>query len=386
MYLLCFNFLVLLNLTSSSPLFLVLFIYFFSAVSEITPAWVNLSIFQRIAHYDWSKEGFILLAILAFVSIHFFFLSTNKKKVNEWVSYQKSVLDQEFAQVGVSSDPKDPIVLQNSPILFSTFVTGRENIESIYFKFSLIGRHNPFSLALEYILSFFFSLPTPEDLIRLDIAPNVPITPLIFAIVNKNFMQSAREDNYYLTLTKTSDSEKLPPSFVFMSESSELTQLLYSQELNNAVHSCQSFLRTLVVTDQSENKPKTVADLSAPTAKPKLILTLDFPQSAQDKEACAKLLQATIAFIDDLALKSQTNAIRPEIQRKIKATRDAEIKKIQKAADQERADELLKKKDEEKREQRSKISKLSAKEQLKAEQKEREREQRKMRNKQSKKM
>lgn len=363
---------------------LIFFTVSFSAVSEITPAWVNLSIFQRIAYYDWTKEAFILAAILTFVSIHYFFLGTNKKKVNEWVSYQKPVLDQEFAQVGVSKDPKQPIVLPYSPISFGTFATGRENIESINFEFTLIGRHNPFSLALEYILSFFFSFPAPQDVIKLEITPNTPITPFIFAIVNKNYMQSAREDNYYLTLTRTSDSEKLPPSFVFMSESNELTQLLFSEQLSESVHKCQSFLRSFAITDQAKAKPTKIGDITF--AKTKLILTLDFPKNAEEQKACAELIQNTIAFVDDVAAKSQSSSIRAEIQRKVKATRDAEVKKLQKIADQERADELLKKKDEEKREQRSKISKLSAKEQLKAEQKEREREQRKMRNRQSKRM
>lgn len=302
----------------------------------------------------------------------------------KWVLAQKQVLDKEFAQVGVSPNPKDPLVLPYSPTSYATFATGRENIQSLTCDFDLIGRHNLITLAFEYILGFFFSVPAPEDVIKIEIVPNAKILPFVFAIVNKNHMQSAREKNYFLSLTRTADSDKLPSSFVFMTESNELTQLLFSEDLSSAVHRSQSFLRLFAIADQKKEKPTTVQDITF--GKPSLTLTLDFPKTDEELEACKALLQATISFVDSAVNYSASSAIRPELQRKIKAVRDSEMRKIQKVAEQERADELAKKKAEEKREQRSKISKLSPKEQLKIEQKEREKEMRKMRQKQSKRM
>lgn len=321
---------------------------------------------------------------MAFVLIYFYARSFNQRTVDRWIKYNKTVLQREFYQVGTSSNPKEPLVISHSPTSYATYATGRENIASFNVEFGLIGRHNPISLALEYVMGFIFSISGPEDVVKIEITPNAKIVPFIFGIIHKDHMKAARDENYALSLSRTSDSSKLSNSFVFMSESNELTDILFTPELSEAVKKNDKLLRVFAIADQGKERPKKVEDIT--NAHTKLILTLNFPKTEEEGAASAQLIQAAIDFIDLAVEKSVGTAIRPEIQRKIKATRDAEVKKINKALDQERAEELAQKKAEELREKRDKISKLSPEEQRKAEQKQREKQLRKQKQKQSKRM
>lgn len=341
-----------------------------------------MSILQRITYYDWSKEFYIFLSITTFVVIHHFALNSNKKKVFSWIKNIQPILEKEFSQVGVSPDPTHPLIATYNPTTYSTYATGREVISSFNVDFTLIGKHNPITLIMEYVLGFFFAIDPPKESIRVIITPSKTsgVAPCVFAIVNKNEMKASRDDNYFLSLTKTSDSSKLPVSFVFMSESSELTESLFSSELAGAIGKSQNILKYFALADQPKDRPTKIEDT---LPRPRLILSLNFPKSNEDVEASIELIQASINFIDDSVTKTH---VRPEVFKKIKATRETELKKVQKALDEIKAEELAKKKAEEKRTQRNKISKLSPAEQKRIEQKEREKEMRKLRHKQTKRL
>lgn len=285
-------------------------------------------------------------------------------------------MEAEFSQVG--TDSNTPYVA-DSPTEYVTYATGRQNIDSLTGEFSLQGRQNLISLVLEYIMGFLFSLPPPADVIKIVITPNrkAPINNLVFAIVNKEIMKRSREENYFLSLTKTSDSPKLPINFVFMSENPEVTEILFSPELAEAVQTSQNVLDILALSDQRKGRPENIEDVES---IPSLTLTLKFPETEEDGTTSRALLSAAIRLVD-IAVET---SLRPEVVKKIKATRETELKKIIKAKDEEKAEELANKKLEEKREQRNRVSKLSPAEQKKIEDKERNKEQRKMRSKQMK--
>lgn len=289
----------------------------------------------------------------------------------------KEVLESEFFQVGV-----DPVTTYSveSPVNYVTYATGRLNIDSLTGTFILKGRQNIISLTLEYILSFFFSLPSPVDSINITITPNrkASINSFVFAIVNKEIMKRSREQNYFLSLTKTSDSTKLPPYLVFMSENPEVTEALFASDLAEAVQNSQNVLDLLALSDQRKERPEKPEDTES---IPSLTLTLKFPQNEEDAKVSAAILSSAIRLVDTAVEKTH---LRPEVVKKIKATREVELKKILKAQDEIKAEELAKKKAEEKRDQRNRISKLSPAEQKKAEEKERQKEQRKLRQKQMK--
>lgn len=279
--------------------------------------------------------------------------------------------------------PKRSLVLPYSPTSYATFATGRENIQSLTCDFDLIGRHNLITLAFEYILGFFFSVPAPEDVIKIEIVPNAKILPFVFAIVNKNHMQSAREKNYFLSLTRTADSDKLPSSFVFMTESNELTQLLFSEDLSSAVHRSQSFCDSLpLLIRRRKNLPQSRHHLwqTLPHFDTRLSKDRRRTWSVQGPLAGHHLI---CRLCRELQYQLHHSSRAAAQDQGCSWCRDAQDPKGCRAGACRGAG---KEKAEEKREQRSKISKLSPKEQLKIEQKEREKEMRKMRQKQSKRM
>lgn len=341
-----------------------------SAFSEITTAWADLSIFQRILKYDWSKEAIIVGSIAVFVAFHIWGMNANKKKVESWIKAHKEVLDSEFYQVGIDASSHYVV---DSPTAYVTYATGRQNIDSLTGTFTLQGRQNFVSLSMEYVLGFFFGLPSPSDSVQISIVPtrNASINNFVFAIVNKEIMKRAREENYYLSLTKTTDSSKLPPYLVFMSENPEITDIFYTPEIAEAVQNSHNVLDFLALSDQRKVRPEEPEDV---TSNPTLTLTLRLPGNEEDAKTSAAILQAAIRLIDTAVEKT----LRPEVAKKIKATRDVELKKILKVKDEEKAEELAQKKADEKREQRNRISKLSPAEQRKFEEKERKKEQRKL--------
>lgn len=349
------------------------------AVSEITPAWVELSLLQRVLAYDWSKEGYILLSIALFAGIHLYFVNANRNRVARWVAHHTPVLRKEFHQVGVSPLPGAPLVAPYSPVIYSTYATGRVGIDAVSIDMELVGRHNPITLSLEYLLSIFFSHQLTTDSVKITIVPNpktCPIHPAVFGIVNKENMKDTRDKNYFFSITKTSDAPKrLPETFVFMSESAELTDSLFSDSLAAAVRNAGSFLRYFVLTDLKRDTPKTLEDL---VSRPRVVIRTALPKTDAEYATSAELLQAAIDFVD---AAPRASVVRPDVSKKIKATRDSEVRKIVKAQDEAKAEELAKKKAEEKRNLRNQVSKLSPAEQKKFEQKERDREARKQRSK-----
>lgn len=347
--------------------------------------WNNMTILQRMKVYDWSKELIIVGFIAVYIILHYIGVGINRRKVTNWVKVHKEVLSSQFYQVGSEANKEgqkdQDLVICESPISYIAYATGRIDIKCLTGNFDLLGRQNFITLAMEYIFDFFSSGSTPGDKIRFVITPSNPsaIEGFVFAVVNKSCMRAAREDNYFLSLTKTSDSAKLPTQFSFMSESAEITDIMYSKELADAIKDSGNVLQFLAISDLPEIAPSKLSDL---VSSPKVEISLKFPSNEKEATASAKILDAAINLVDVLVSKKP---FRSEVSKKTKATRDAELKKAQKNIEFQKQEQMAIKKAELKREQEANIAKLSPAEQRKAEQKEREKDLRRQRNKQTKK-
>jgi hypothetical protein len=341
-----------------------------------------MTVKQRVLAYNWNKEGLIVLSILGYIILHYFGIRLNQKKVEGWIKSHRQVLSSQFYQVGPDASvqgAKDiDLTKTDGATAFNTYATGRLNAKYLLTRFRLLGRQNFMTLSMEYVTSFFIEGFTPRDAIDVHIEPtNTVDNGFIFAIVNKANMRRARDDNYYLSLTKTIDSEKLPQSFTFMSEGAEINDFMLTKELRDALENADNVVDYLAVTDQLNTAPTSLEDLES---TPRIVIALRFPSNEADEIASAKIVDAAVNLADVLASKKPW---RPEVARKIKATREAEIKKVQKNLDAQKAEKLAVKKAEAKRDLKG-SSRLSADEQRKLDQKEREKEQRKLRSRQVK--
>ena len=82
----------------------------------------------------------------------------------------------------------------------------------------------------------------------------------ITSIVNKTSMNKCRNDNYFLSLTHTAESDKLPLQYVFMSENNQLNGFIphyANANFNELLVQCSDFLQFISFTDLPDEKPIT---------------------------------------------------------------------------------------------------------------------------------
>jgi len=247
--------------------------------------WYNIH--ERYSLADFRVEGYILGIVLTLLLFHLFGSRGNRSKAKTWMRAHAPLLRKEFALVGFSSVPKrdvdenddgSQLIREKSLFEFEAYATGRQNVAFADINLLLAKRFNPVMHGVELFLGFFLdSFSMPQDVVEAIVYPfdgrenkTVPLIPgtelkvekstydnFVWAIVNKEKMQKAREDRYDLSITLTKDHGKLPPWLTVMSESAEITDALLTLELIEAVTKAGDCLEYLVVSDQPMDKPKT---------------------------------------------------------------------------------------------------------------------------------
>ncbi|KAI2636304.1 DUF1682-domain-containing protein [Hypomontagnella submonticulosa] len=361
--------------------------------------WYNIH--ERYSLSDFRAEGVILVIIAVIFTLHFIGTRLNKAKARAWIKAHAPILTGEFAVVGFSGMPQgpeqDPEKLLKGKSLFeyATYATGRQNVAFMDVKLSLKKRFNPLMTFVETAMGFFMdSFGTPEDWVEAVIYPFdgkeaqiVPAMPgaaelrskdskssfdgFVWAIVNKDKMKQLREDRYDISITFTKDNSKLPIWTTVMSESAEVTETLLTNELAAAIKKAGDLFDYIIISDQPVDKPKTL-DETVP--RKRLYLKYRLP-SSNNYDDLTPLLSYFVRIPDHLASSAH---FRPEVLRKIRAVRDENIKHIQKAAEEEKAEERQAERDRAKKAKRdAELNALDAKAQKKYLEKEREKELRK---------
>jgi len=303
----------------------------------------------------------------------------NKSIVDNWIKGVRPVLDENFYQVGTK---EDELLIKDGPQLYTSYATGRINISGLLINFGLVSRQNYLLYLFETFASNFFESVKPqEDFVEIKIKPfpNEKINNFIFAIVNKDGMNETRNDNYYLSLTKTSESSSLPREFVFMSESNELNEKLLTEELKVVLNKSGKVLKYLAITDLPKAKPVNEVEFKS---APHLVLKLHLKTDKQSIEASRELIEQLIKFVDTIT-KFQ---LKHDSAKKINGIRNTELAKIKKAIEEQKAEELKELKLEQERNARRDLAKLSPEEQEKYDKKQREKRERRQRNRQKQRM
>jgi hypothetical protein len=247
--------------------------------------WYNVH--ERYSLSDFRIEGYILGIVTMLLLFHIFGSRSNRSKAKAWMRAHAPLLRKEFALVGFGGVPKldvdenddgSQLIREKSLFEFEVYATGRQNVAFTDINLLLTKRFNPFMHAVEMFLGMFFdSYSMPQDTVEAIVYPfdgrenkTVPLIPgselkverstydnFVWAIVNKERMQKAREDRYDLSITFTKDHPKLPPWLTVMSESAEITDVLLTPELIEAATKAGDNLEYLVISDQSLDQPKT---------------------------------------------------------------------------------------------------------------------------------
>lgn len=386
-------------------------------------------VWERTQLSDFYMEGILIPFIFLALLVHFWGTSKNKKKVKKWIAVHAPLLEREFALVGYSQVPKlasfpegvqgdslftasaklsgdnvsDDLYKEKAAWEYETYASGRLNVAFLDAKIYLKRRMNPAILIAEEIAGMFFESIKPKDervevvMYAFDgkekdfVPPPVPgseeagkvkavgnssYDPFVFAIVNKLSMRRLRDERYDLSLTFTKDHPKLPNWATAMSESAEITENFLTPELLAAIEKAGDALEYLIITDQPTDKPAT---LNETNPKKRVQLSLKLPSNG-DYLPTLPLFQAFLRLPDFVV---GSGRLRPEVLRKVNATRETEKAKLKKVSDKEAEEERLRQLDKLKKEERDrKMKGMSAEEQRKF----LERENEKQRKKQEKKM
>lgn len=332
----------------------------------------ELGIVGRIKLYDWTLEIYGLLILVAIIGFFKIGGYINHSKFTGVLNSLKPFLKENFYQVGIHPDHT---YYKDSEQIYTTFATGRINIKSFWMRVWLKPRQSlPLYLTELIFSNFMESVKAPADEVEVVITPDFAIPSFCFAIVNKIGMNEVRKDNYFLSLTKTSDNEELlPPQFVFMSESNELNSLLVDDEFKQILAQCAGSLKYLAFVDLPSNQPEKLSDFKNNDMK--VLVKLNC--SGFDNGANTQLFEKIFKIIDLLAAKKIS--VKSELVKKFDKTRETEYKKLEKLIEDNRKlqleQDLLEKK-------RTEKSKVSSAEQDKIDAKMREKRERRAKNKQ----
>jgi hypothetical protein len=369
-------------------------------------------VWERTQPSDFYTEAVLVPFLLVAVLIHVWGTRSNKSRAKKWMAVHAPILESEFALVGYSGQPKvvdgsqsegllktsaelsgdnlpDDLLKTKTAWEFQSYASGRQNVAFADMKITVLKRYNPLVLAMEYAVSMFFdSIKPPAEKAETivysfdgnekNFVPSALLAEkkssgtsnydgFVFAIVNKMNMRKLRDERYDVSLTTTKEHPKLPVWCTVMSESAEVTETMLTQNLISAVGQAgQDHFEYLIITDQPQDKPTTL-DETVPKKR------LHLSTKLGSYESTLPLFQAFLRLPDHLA---QSAHFRPEVLRKINATRQGEIKKLQRVseveAEEERkiATEKLKKEERER-----KLKGLTAEEQRKYLEKEKNKEQ-----------
>lgn len=330
-----------------------------------------MSLVERLKIHDWRLELFTLFFIFAYAFAHKCGDLYNNSLVTGFLNGVRGAFEENFALYGVC---EGKLFVKDSSENYSSYATGRDNIAKVNIDFRLAPRQNCFLWAIESVFSIFMdAVIPPEDRIHIEIIPSIDYEHFITAIVSKLGMDHYRRVNYFLSLTRTSDSKLLPESFVFMSEANEFQEKTFTEKLSSSLNAnMASYLKFVAFTDQPQEKPEILRDLMP---NRRIVISMKLVNGKKQLEEISRLLDAVFDVVDEIASNKIT--FKPEAARKIIKAREAEIDKIKKIQLQIEQDAANDAKAEQKKKKRQEFKKLPRDEQLKAEQKAQEKKQRK---------
>lgn len=347
------------------------------SVEEITAeASAGLTLLERLLANDWRLETGALIFIFSYFALYKLGASYNRKIAYGFIDAVVPNLQENFYQVGVTPSQ---LVAKDNEESYTLYATGRTKLDSMTAKIKLQPRQNLFMWIMETIMSFFFdSVPTPQDFATVtfdfDQETSDSFDDFIWAIVTKDKMDSYRNENYFLSLTKTTEATKLSNQFVYMNEVPEMNDVLFTKKLGDFMKSNASLIKFLAITDQQDVKPEKIAELKPKT---KIILSFKLTKNLEEIESLKNLFNYILNDYTDLV--ASRAVFRPELLRKVKRTRETEYNKVKKVLDDIKREELATKKLEE---QKALKASMTPHEQQKLAKKQQERKQRKQLNRQ----
>ncbi|KAF9890894.1 hypothetical protein FE257_005470 [Aspergillus nanangensis] len=325
-------------------------------------------VWERTSPRDFLQEAMVMPLILLIVLFHLWGTRKNRRRAREWAQTHGPALKSEFAVVGFNGAQKtdddviaselaspESILKEKSAQEFSCYASGRQNVAFVDVSIKLPKRHNPVIYYMDMVFSFFFdSYAAPTETYEAvaytfdgkekDVVPvpagdtsslkvnNSTYDGFIWAVVHKNHMRKFREERYDASMTFTRDNAKLPQWVTVMTESAEITDALLTPELIQAIEKAGDNFKFLIVTDQPTDKPTKIEET---TPRKRTQICASLPSSSKYADI-VPLFTQFLRLPDRLV---SAGHFRAEVMRKIRNSREEEIRKLRRADEEEKAEE-----------------------------------------------
>jgi len=362
-------------------------------------------VWERTSPRDFVQEATVLPFIFLILAFHLWGTRKNKGKAKAWAQAHSPVLQSEFAVVGYDGFDKrnsgelikpESLLKEKSADEFLSYATGRQNVAFIDISIKLLKRFNVVMFAMDTILGLFLEswsaqvdkieaiayafdgrekelVPAPAGDTSSIKVGNSSYDGFIWAIVHKNHMRKFRQDRYDASMAFTKDNTKLPGWVTIMAESAEITDILLTPDLVEAIEQAGDALEYLIITDQPIDKPTKIEET---LPKKRIHLSIRMPSSVSGYDATMPLFSLFLRLPDVLVSSAH---FRPEVVRKLRSTREEEIRRLRKADEEEKAEERKLAAEKVKKEERERLLRgMSAEDQRKYLEREKEKEQRRM--------
>ena len=124
----------------------------------------------------------------------------NESLARNWILANQKLLTEQFAQFGIpSADGRQIPFSDDGAGVYESYATGRVGINRLWIEIRTLTRHDVVAYVLEIFVGFLFDVFGPgEDLVEVNIEPNVEWEGFTWAVVRKQNMKRLRETRYDL--------------------------------------------------------------------------------------------------------------------------------------------------------------------------------------------
>lgn len=324
-------------------------------------------------------EGVMLSFVLVYVFNYFYASWSNERRAEKWVDAHQEFLATQFSKPGQKTS-----LLTDGPDSF-LFSTGRRNVQSLHTVFTFLPRQDLFQLLFTYGWTLYDLRYNPTDDVTLDFklgnvnaAPAGNGPPMVWAIVDKDELNTIKSGRWDLTIAKTQDNPTVPKECVVMSEVADISDSILK---NNAATPLLAALKDPKIIKHFKSLSITDLPLARPLGPIRekerhVILSLKLPSSSSKFANLTPLIKAVFGLID--WVEGGKFNLRPETLKKLKTAREELEKDLIKDVTEEKVKEADESKRAAKRRaEEERIAKLSAEQQRKAMEKEKKRAMRK---------
>ncbi|OMJ84815.1 hypothetical protein SteCoe_14003 [Stentor coeruleus] len=317
------------------------------------PLLQNLSVQEPLLQKpNFYMEITMLCLICLYISNVYIGKQKNERLATGWLYLLKPLFQENFSMTGVAEKEGDGEMLKEANHVFKYYASGRYNMGYILGTLELLKRQDLFNTL------FISPFSKEQDKVSYEIPikqenPN----PIAFMLCRTNQVKNIRANhNDIKTLTSAIDVG-LPSGYTLLAESSEAAEFLFNTNVIRLIESLSNSIEMVYVTDQVnliQSYPIT------------LVSSFVYPKDGKDVDFVATQAQLVITLADLTSKLALSGKVKAAAEKERATMNKEKVKEI----NQQREEERLQKKYDQKKKEEEKMQGLSKEKKRKLEEKE----------------